>query len=311
MEQPGLFVTFPLPPELAGLRDGRYLLHGCDGRAPMLDELQRRGVRAIVTNGIKGADGALLALFPQLELVASLGIGLDALDLAAARSRGIPVTYTPGVTADDVADLAIAMLTDRLRCIRTANQYLLDGRWPQAPFPLARSLTGRTVGIVGLGGIGSAVARRAEAHRLRVKWTGPRPKPAVSWEYEPDLLQLARDSDALVIACAGGAATRHLIDAPVLAALGAEGVLVNVARGAIVDTQALVLALQSGQLGAAALDVFEAQPQVPVELLGMAQVLLTPHLGTATRETRARMGSMVLQSLADHFAGRPLQHRAA
>ena len=156
------------------------------------------------------------------------------------------------MNADDVADLAMAMLIDRLRNIRTGNRFLLAGKWVDGPFPLARSLYGKTLGIVGLGAIGRAVARRAEAHRLRIKWTGPHPKADTPHEYVPDLEQLARECDVLLVSCAGGPATRHLINAPVLAALGPEGILINVARGAIVDTEALIRALQSGQIAAGA-----------------------------------------------------------
>jgi hydroxypyruvate reductase len=309
MSNPEIFVAFRLPTELSGLLDMPLVVHQGDGGPPTLDAAQCEGVRAIVTNGIKGADAALIGLFPNLELIASLGIGLDAIDLDAARRRGVAVTNTPGVNADDVADLAMAMLIDRLRNIRTANRFLLAGQWHSGPFPLARSLYGKTIGIVGLGAIGRAIARRAEAHRLRIQWTGPRPKADAPYEYVPDLEQLARECDVLVVCCAGGPATRHLINAPVLAGLGSEGILINVARGAIVDTGALIRALQSGQIAGAALDVYENQPQVPPELMAMEQVLLTPHLGSATKETRARMGAMVIKSLADHFAGRPLQHR--
>jgi hydroxypyruvate reductase len=304
-----IFVSFRLPTELSGLLDMPIVVHQGDGGPPALDSSQREGVRAIVTNGIKGADAALIGLFPKLELIASLGIGLDAIDLDAARLRGVAVTNTPGVNADDVADLAMAMLIDRLRNIRTANRFLLAGQWSSGPFPLARSLYAKTIGIVGLGAIGRAVARRAEAHRLRIKWTGPRPKADAPYEYVADLEQLARECDVLVVSCAGGPTTRHLINGPVLAALGTEGILINVARGAIVDTEALIRALQSGQIAGAALDVYENQPQVPPELMALEQVLLTPHLGSATKETRARMGAMVIKSLTDHFAGRPLQHR--
>ena len=309
MSNPEIFVSFRLPTELTGLLDMPLDVHLGDGGPPALDAAQRERVRAIVTNGIKGADAALINQFPKLELIASLGIGLDAIDLETARRRGIVVTNTPGVNADDVADLAMAMLIDRLRNIRTANRFLLDGQWNSGPFPLARSLYGKTIGIVGLGAIGRAVARRAEAHRLGIRWTGPRPKPDVPYEYVPDLVQLARDCDVLLVSCAGGPDTRHLINAPVLAALGPEGLLINVSRGAIVDTPALIRALQSGQIAGAALDVYENQPDVPAELLLMEQVLLTPHLGSATKETRARMGAMVLKCLADYFAGRTPQHR--
>jgi lactate dehydrogenase-like 2-hydroxyacid dehydrogenase len=306
---PDIFVAFRLPPELAELQDGRFTVHLGNGDFPQLDDAQRAAVRALVTNGIRGADRALIDYFPNLEIIASLGIGLDSLDLEAARARKLVVTNTPGVVADDAADLALALLIDRRRQVQEANRFLLAGKWSQGPYPLARSLTGMTLGIVGLGAIGTAVARRAEAFRMHVKWYGPHPKPFVAYQYVPDLVQLAEESDALVIACAGGAATRHLINGPILRALGPQGILVNVARGSIVDTQALIDALTSGQLGAAALDVFEHQPQVPPALLALPNVLLTPHLGTATRETRARMGKMVIHSLIDHFSGRVPQHR--
>jgi lactate dehydrogenase-like 2-hydroxyacid dehydrogenase len=184
------------------------------------------------------------------------------------------------------------------------ERFVRAGKWGGGPYPLARSITGKRVGIVGLGAIGSAFARRAEAFKLRVKWNGPRPKPQQPYEYVPDLEQLARDSDVLVVACSGGAATHHLIDARILAALGPQGVLVNVARGSVVDIEALMAALRAGQLGSAALDVLERQPQVPPELLTLPNVLLTPHLGTNTRETRATMGAMVIANLVAHFEGR-------
>jgi hydroxypyruvate reductase len=308
---PGVFVTFRLPPELEGLRAAPYDLHLGEGRAPQLPTERRNAVRAIVTNGIRGAERELIDYFPRLELIASLGIGLDALDLQCARERAVRVTNTPGVIADDVADLAMAMIVDRLRGLRDANAFVLRGDWLKGPYPLARSLTGCRLGVVGLGAIGKAVAARAAAFRMQVAWHGPRAKPEVGLPYFPDLESLARASDVLVICCAGGAGTQNLVNARILEALGPKGVLVNVARGSVVDTTALVAALEGGSLAGAALDVFEFQPRVPEELLRSGRVLLTPHLGTATRETRARMGEMVLSSLADHFAGREPAHRVA
>jgi lactate dehydrogenase-like 2-hydroxyacid dehydrogenase len=273
-----------------------------------MDDAARSRVRAIVTNGIRGADRPLIECFPNLELIASLGVGVDSLDLGAAQARKVVVTNTPGVIADDVADLAMGLIVDRLRRVKEANRFVLARDWSKGPFPLARSLGGKTLGIVGLGGIGMALARRAEAFRMKVKWFGPRPKPDVPLERVDDLEQLAHEADVLVVCCAGGAATHHLVDSRVLAKLGPEGVLINVARGSVVDTQALVAALDEGQIAGAALDVVEGQPAVPESLLRSEAVLLTPHLGTATRETRARMGAMLLESLDDHFSGRPLKH---
>lgn len=309
--KPEVFVTFPLPPELEQLRDGPYVLHLGDGSRPDVSVEARGRVRGIITNGIRGASRALMEYFPNLEIIGSLGIGLDAIDLDCARERGIRVTNTPGVNADDVADLAMAMIVDRLRGIRDGNAFLLRGDWLKGPFPLARTVTGRRVGIVGLGAIGKAIAARAAAFRMDVCWHGPRPKPEVALPYVPYLLEMARAVDVLVVACSGGPATRHLIGAHVLGALGPQGVLVNIARGSVVDTAALIAALGEGSLGSAALDVFEDQPRVPDALRQSNRVLLTPHLGSATRETRARMGELVIDSLADHFAGRVPVHLVA
>jgi lactate dehydrogenase-like 2-hydroxyacid dehydrogenase len=307
--KPEVFVACRMPPEFTDEMGKHFVVHLSHGGPLNLDDGQCERVRGLVTNGIRGAEKALLDRLPNLQIISSLGIGVDSIDLQIARARGVAVTNTPGVVADDVADLAMAMLIDRLRSIVAGERFIRAGQWLNGPPPFARSLTGKRLGIVGLGAIGQAVARRAEAFRLRVKWYGPRAKPQMPYEYVPDLEQLARDSDALIVACSGGKETRNLIDARVLAALGPSGVLVNVARGSIVDTDALVAALRNRQLAGAALDVFERQPEVPPELLTLDNVLLTPHLGTATRETRGRMAEMVLESLLDYFAGRTLQRR--
>ena len=307
--KPDVFAACRLPAEFTDEMGRHFVVHLSQGGTPALDPGQCERVRAIVTNGIRGAEKALIELFPHLQIIASLGIGVDAIDLDTARVRGVAVTNTPGVVSDDVADLAMAMLIDRLRSIVDGDRFIRAGQWFKGPPPFARSLTGKRLGIVGLGGIGLGVARRAEAFKMRVKWYGPRAKPDVSYEYVPDLQQLARESDALIVACSGGKETRHLIDARILAALGPGGVLINVSRGSVLDTAALIAALRSRQLAGAALDVVEHQPEVPPELLALDNVLLTPHLGTATRETRGRMAELALESLLDCFAGRPLQRR--
>lgn len=299
-----VFVASRMTPEFCADLGARFTAHFSNGQWPTLDEAQRARVKALVTNGIRGAEKALLDLFPNLQIIASLGIGIDAIDFEVVRARGLAVTNTPNVIADDVADLAMGMLIDRLRHLVDGERFVRAGKWHHGPYPLARSLTGKRLGIVGLGAIGTAVAQRAQAFKLRVQWYGPRPKPQQPYEYVPDLEQLARNSDVLVIACSGGKETRHLIDARIIAALGAKGVLVNVARGSVVDVEALMAALRAGELGAAALDVLEKQPQVPAELLTLPNVLLTPHLGTNTRETRATMGAMVIENLVAHFEGR-------
>jgi lactate dehydrogenase-like 2-hydroxyacid dehydrogenase len=301
---PDVYLTVRMPPELEPLRSAGYTLHFGDGGTPDLPPEVRERVRGVVTNGIRGASRALIEQFPNLEIIASLGIGIDAIDLACVAERGIRVTNTPGVISNDVADLAMAMVLDRLRQVRDANSFLLRGEWLGGPFPLSRSLTGRKLGIVGLGGIGSALAVRARAFGMEVSWNGPRPKPETGLAYFPDLVAMAQAVEILVVCCSGGEATRHLINGRVMEALGPEGVLVNVARGSVVDTTALIETLDQGKLGAAALDVFEEHPRVPEALVTSSRVLLTPHLGSATHETRARMGAIVMASLADHFAGR-------
>jgi len=306
--KPEVFLTFPLPPELEPLRNGPYTLHLGEGRPPDLPQPARERVRAIITNGIKGADRSLIEYFPRLEIIGSLGIGLDAIDLTCARERGVLVTNTPGVNADDVADLAMMMVVERLRRVRDGNAFLVRGDWLKGPFPLARTVSGRKLGIIGLGAIGARIAARAAAFHMQVFWHGPRPKPQIDLPYVPDLVELAGMVDVLVVCCSGGAATRHLVDARVMSALGPDGVLINVARGSILDTAALIAALETGTLGSAALDVFEDQPQVAESLRKSERVLLTPHLGSATHETRARMGAMVLAGLAEHFAGRRPAH---
>lgn len=299
-----VFVASRMTPEFCADLASRFTAHFSNGAWPALSEEQRARVTALVTNGIRGAEKALLDLFPNLQIVASLGIGVDAIDFETVRARGLVVTNTPNVVADDVADLAMGLLIDRLRHVIDGDRFVRAGKWSGGPYPLVRSLTGKRLGIVGLGAIGSALAKRAEAFRMRVKWYGPRPKPDQPYERVPDLEQLARDSDVLVVACSGGSATRHLIDARIITALGSQGVLVNIARGSVVDVEALIAALRAGQLGSAALDVLERQPQVPSELLALPNVLLTPHLGTNTRETRATMGAMVIANLEAHFEGR-------
>jgi lactate dehydrogenase-like 2-hydroxyacid dehydrogenase len=295
-----------MTPEFCADLGAKFTAHFSNGAWPTLEEAQRARVTALVTNGIRGAEKALLDLFPNLQIIASLGIGIDAIDFGVVRARGLVVTNTPNVVADDVADLAMGMLIDRLRHIVDGERFVRAGKWSGGPYPLARSLTGKRLGIVGLGAIGGALAKRAEAFRLRVKWHGPRPKPQQPYEYVPDLEQLARESDVLVIACSGGNATRHLIDARIIAALGPQGVLVNVARGSLVDEKALIEALSNGVIAGAALDVFEHEPRVPEALFAFETVTLAPHIGSGTHQTRRAMADLVLANLDAHFAGREL-----
>jgi hydroxypyruvate reductase len=214
------------------------------------------------------------------------------------------VTDTPDVLTDDVADLAIGLMLASLRGIGTADRYVRAGLWLRANMPLQTRMSGKRLGIVGMGRIGQAIAKRASAFDMSIAWNGPHPK-VLPWRYEPDLLALARSVDVLVAACPGGAATRGLISRAVLEALG-PGVFVNIARGSVVDETALVDLLATRRLGGAALDVFADEPRVPEALFALDHVVLQPHQASATRETRAAMGQLVLDNIAAHVAGRPL-----
>jgi len=264
-------------------------------------------VRGLATTGTIGIDAALAARLPRLEIVAVNGIGTDAVDFTATRPRGIRVTNTPGVLTDDVADLAVALLLAAARRIPALDHYVRGGSWAaRAPLAPARTLRGKTAGIYGFGRIGKAVAARLAGFGMALRYYQPNVVAGSDVPRSATLLALAEESDYLVICAPGGAATRGLVDAAVLAALGPEGTLVNVARGSIVDEAALTAALADGTLGAAALDVFANEPDVPAALAALPNVVLTPHVGSLTVETRHAMGQLVVDNLLAHFAGAPL-----
>jgi lactate dehydrogenase-like 2-hydroxyacid dehydrogenase len=285
-----------------------HRLFAAPDRAALLAEIAGKS-RAIVTSGGAGASADLMAALPKTEIIASFGVGYDAIDLDAARSRNIAVTNTPDVLTDDVADLALGLIIDSARRISRGDRYVRAGKWLQGGLELGHALRGRKLGIVGLGRIGLATAKRAEAFGMIVSYHGPREKADSPYPYVADLVELARRSDFLVLTLPGGGATRNLVTAEVLAALGPKGTLVNVARGSVVDETALLAALQSGALGAAALDVFADEPRVPPALFTLENVVLQPHVGSATQETRAAMGQLVIDNLVAHFAGQPLPTR--
>lgn len=263
-------------------------------------------IRAVVTGGGSGLSRAIAEKLPALEIVAINGIGTDAVDLDEMRRRGVHVTTTPGVLTEDVADLAMGLMIATLRGLVVGDRHVRTGQWPSAGLSLAHKVSGRRLGIIGLGRIGRAIARRAEAFGMSIAYTDIKAFDDVPYRYEADLVTLAAASDVLVVAAAATASSRGLVNASVLDALGAEGTLINVARGAIVDEPALVQALREGRLGAAGLDVFADEPRVPQELWAMDNVVLQPHRASATVETRLAMGELVLDNLAAHFAGRPL-----
>ncbi len=251
----------------------------------------------VVTSARFGCSAAMLERLPNVRAICSFGVGYDAIAVDEARRRGIQVSYTPDVLNDCVADLAMGLLIDCARRISAADRFVRAGLWPAGNFPLARKVSGKRLGIVGLGRIGRDVARRAGGFDMQVRYHNRRAVADATYGFEPELESLARWADFLVLTCPGGAATHHLISARVLDALGPEGILINVARGSVVDEQALVAALLEGRLGGAGLDVFEAEPRVPEALYGLENVVLAPHVGSGTIDTRLQMEELVFANL--------------
>jgi lactate dehydrogenase-like 2-hydroxyacid dehydrogenase len=256
----------------------------------------------LVTSAAVGADAALFGALPNLRVVSSFGVGLDKLDLASAQQRGIAVGYTPDVLNDCVADLAFGLMLDAARGLSAADRHVRRGAWGSASFPLGRKVSGARLGIVGLGRIGSTIARRAGGFDMSVRYHNRRPVADAPWTYEASLLELARWADYLVVIAAGGAGTRHLIDADVLDALGPQGFLINVSRGSVVDEAALVRALADKRIAGAGLDVFQNEPHVPQELLALDNVVLLPHIASGTVETRQAMADRVFDNLHLFFS---------
>ena len=263
-------------------------------------------VRAVAGSGDSKVSAELMAQLPALELISIMGVGYDGVDVAAAKARGVTVTHTPNVLNDDVADLAIGLMLCAARQLPAAERYVRSGQWLKGPMPLARKMSGARLGLVGMGRIGQAIAQRAQAFGMQIAYHTRSPKAGVPYAYHADLLSLARDSDFLVLITPGGAGTRHLVNAQVLQALGSKGILVNVARGSVVDEVALIEALEAGVIGGAALDVFEDEPRVPQRLIDLPQVVLVPHIGSATGQTRQAMADLAFGNLREHFAGRPV-----
>lgn len=302
--RPVLLQVGPLLPALQEALAARYdvlRLWEAPDRAALLAE-RGAAVAALVTSGVHGATRDLMSAIPGLKAVFSFGVGYDSIDIAAARDLGVVVSNTPGVLDDCVADTAFALVIDVARGISAADRFVRRGDWRQGKFPLTSRLAGKTCGIVGLGNIGKAIAHRVTAFGMEVAYHGRQPQLGVPYRYEADLEALARAADFLVLSLPGGPATDGLVDARILAALGAQGYLINIARGSVVDEPALVEALRTGALGGAGLDVFADEPAVPEALLALDNVVLTPHLGSGTRETRQAMADLVLANVEGYFA---------
>ncbi|MDB5733550.1 MAG: Dihydrofolate reductase [Alphaproteobacteria bacterium] len=292
----------PLRPEIQKVLEARYKVHPKEDLEKVLGV-----VRAAVTNGHSGPPPGLIDKMPKLEIIASASVGYDGIPVEYARSKGIPVTNTPDVLNDDVADLAIGLMIMTARRLVASDCYVRGGKWPSGgEYPLAFKASGKRVGILGMGRIGREIGKRAEAMNNKVAYHTRNPVADVAWPHYPDLVELAKNSDFLIIIIPATPQTNKIVSKAVIEALGPEGILVNVARGAVVDEDALVEALVSGKLGGAGLDVFVNEPQVPEVLFGMDNVVLQPHVGSATFETRRAMSQLVVDNLDAHFAGKPL-----
>lgn len=302
--KPEILLIDPVVPAVdAALRE-RFVLHQYEGIAALGDAAGR--IRGVATGGGSGLAPDIMAALPMLEVISVNGVGTDRIDLVEAKRRGIGVATTQGVLTNDVADLGIALMLDVVRGVTSGDRFVRKGLWPTTPIPLERSITGKKVGIAGLGHIGQAIASRALAFGTEVAYFNRSRKTDSTLRYEPDLLSLATWSDILILVVPGGPATHNMVNRAVLDALGPNGFLVNVARGSVVDEQELLSALQEKRIAGAGLDVFAHEPAVPEAFFALENVVLQAHRASATQETRAAMGKLVVDNLYAHFDGKPL-----
>ena len=310
MDKPHILQVGPYPEWDQTPLDSAFHAHRYFEAADKAAFLAEHGpkVRAIATRGELGANAAMIAACPALEVISVYGVGYDAVDIAACKARGIRVTNTPDVLTKDVADLGVAMMLMQSRGMLGADKWVRDGSWAaKGGYPLQRKVWGKRVGILGLGRIGFEVGRRLAGFDMDIAYSARAPKAeAAGWDYIPDPVALAERSDFLFVTLAANAATRHIVNAEVIKALGPEGMLINISRAANIDEAALLAALENGTLGSAALDVFEGEPKLNPRFLSLPNVLLQPHHASVTFETRKAMGQLLRDNLTAHFAGQPL-----
>jgi hydroxypyruvate reductase len=301
-----------LPAQMAEL-DKDFTVHKMPPPAERAAFLKKLGgnVRFLQSTGHHGADAALMDALPKLEIIACFGVGVDAVDIKAAKARNIAVTNTPDVLNDEVADLAVTLMFMASRRLAQADKFVRDGKWLKGGFPLGVRVSGKKLGILGLGRIGKAIAKRAAAFDMDISYFGRHKQNDVTYKFYDKLVDMAAAVDFMIVICPGGAETKGIVNAEVIKALGKKGALINVARGSVVDEVALVKALKDGTLGAAGLDVFADEPKVPEELFTMENVTLLPHLGSATHETRKAMADLVVANLRAHLKGEKLPTRYA
>jgi lactate dehydrogenase-like 2-hydroxyacid dehydrogenase len=306
-QRPEVLLIGPLRPVLAkGLTEFTvHSLAGATDRDALLASIAHLRAMA-VSAPVLPIDDALLTRLPKLEIISSFGVGYDHIDAVVAAKRGIVVTHTPDVLTEEVADTAIGLLLCTVRELPQGERHVRAGKWPKGNYPLSRAtLRNRTVGLVGMGRIGLAIARRLEAFGVPIVYHTRQPRPELAYRHYPQLIDMARAVDTLVVIVPGGPATRNMIDTPVLEALGPDGILINVARGSVVDEDALIAALRERKIMAAGLDVFVKEPEVPKELLTMENVVLLPHLGSASVFTREKMDQLLVDNIRAWAAAKP------
>ncbi|KAL9997999.1 putative hydroxyphenylpyruvate reductase [Helianthus debilis subsp. tardiflorus] len=308
MEAMGVLMTYPMSSYLEQQLQTRFTLFrlwNLPNKTHFFNH-NAHNIQAVVGSTHIGADTELIDSLPALEIVSSFSVGLDKVDLAYCKEKGIRVTNTPDVLTDDVADTAIGLILATLRRICEGDRFVRSGLWKKDEFKLSVKFSGKKVGILGLGRIGTAIAKRAESFNCSISYHSRSEKPESKYKYYPSVIKLASNCDILVVACALTEQTRHIINREVIDALGPKGVLVNIGRGAHVDERELVSALVEGRLAGAGLDVFEHEPQVPEELFGLDNVVVLPHVASSTVETEMAMADLVVGNLEAHFLKKPL-----
>jgi hydroxypyruvate reductase len=303
-----VLMAAPFPPFLKNPIVDGYNAHdyaSAADKSAMIAEVGAR-VRGLFCGGGTVLPTAMLDQLPKLEMISVFGVGYDGVPIDYCKKRGIKVGHTPNVLSDEVADLAMALMLTSARQLVSNHKFVERGEWLKTAYPLCSSVHHKKVGIIGLGRIGMTIAKRCAGFDMDISYHSRNARSDVPYRYYASLVEMARDVDFLVAITPGGASTKHMVNAEVLAALGKNGILVNVARGSVVDTNALIAALDAGTIGGAGLDVFEDEPRVPEALFNRANVVLLPHVASATHETRLAMGNLTLDNAAAYFSGKPL-----
>lgn len=306
--KPDIVLIVQYPPQIMAVLEENFTCHKmyeAPDRAAFLASVADKA-RGLASSGVHGAPRDLILALPKLEIISGFGVGYDAVDLPTVKEKNIVLTNTPNVLTDCVADLGMTLMLDAARRVPQAERFLRDGQWLKGNYPAGVKVTGKRAGICGLGRIGTALAKRLSGFDMEIMYYDIEPKTNLPYRLMPSLLDLARNSDFFFVACYGGPTTRKLIDEEVLRAIGTKGILVNIARGSIVDEAALVRVLEDKALGGAGLDVFEDEPNVPAKLLTFDNVVVTPHIASNTHETRAAMGKLMCDNLIAYFSGKPV-----